>query len=967
MREPADEQVRQRVHGRRPAWYTPANAAGQAREELMGVGSLAGSVASAGTSEALRACLDADGSTDGLGRLWCGLLHWHPPARPGRPLVLRSPGLPELTVVPVARLGTVPVLSLVWPDGGLPDPGRHRAVYRALAPACPEHVLCYATADGKRRSFVWARSRPGEEAELTVLSHESGSPVRVAVGRLGMLDFGEGQPPADLLAQRLSCAFDVDTLSRAFAAEYRAAVGTVAETIQGVPEAIRRRHAERQLERLLLAHFLGRGGRLSRDGAAVPEEDSGNGHFLSADLAAARALFARYPFTLVEPTPGDSEVAVDPAVLGAIYEESVPGRHERGSYFTPRGVVSFMCREALKAYLAEAVPGQEAARFVDGADAAALSDPAAAAGALGRVRVCDPACGCGAFLLGMLHELLRLRQALIERAGDVHSVSNLSQRKRRIIEHNLHGVESDPAAVAVTRLRLGLSLASDGERELPRCEATVRLGDSLAGWPAGTGRFDIVVTNPPYVRMELFKGRKPALRRDFPEVHAERADLYVYFYARAQELLRPGGVGCFVSSNRWLRAGYGEGLRRRLLDDRAVRLVVDFGELPLFAAGTFPAIVLWQNRPRGRSPTRWAAVRDLRACHADGLRAHVDRLAQTVPAGHFGPGRPRLRNPATAALRQKMEAAGPRLAEVGGGRLCRGVVTGLNDAFVVDGATRDRLLAADPGSAAVLRPLLAGDDVRRYEVHFRGRHLLAVANGTDLREYPAVARHLEPFRPRLERRANRQPWFALQQPQAAYAPLFAAAKIVYPVIGKEARFVRDGAGYYVNDKVFFVPGGDWYLLAVLNSAAAFDYLKGTCSVLGDEDQGGRLEFRELHVRMLPVPDAPSAERRALAALAERAQGLHARRRQRVETFLGALGTDPAASGSRNRLEQPWRLTPADIRRGGHALPPFLEARDETAALTEAIAAAEREIDVRVAGLYGVDPPPTCDRECADRA
>ncbi|MBA3784850.1 MAG: class I SAM-dependent DNA methyltransferase, partial [Acidobacteria bacterium] len=109
------------------------------------------------------------------------------------------------------------------------------------------------------------------------------------------------------------------------------------------------------------------------------------------------------------------------------------------------------------------------------------------------------------------------------------------------------------------------------------------------------GGFDVVMANPPYIRQELlgrdYKENK--LKPNFGEVYSGTADIYVYFFARANAMLRTNGVGCFISSNKWLRAGYGEKLRQHLLDQTKFHLVVDFGELPVFNAATFPAIFLW--------------------------------------------------------------------------------------------------------------------------------------------------------------------------------------------------------------------------------------------------------------------------------------------------------------------------------------------------------------------------------------
>ncbi|MFP4343796.1 MAG: Eco57I restriction-modification methylase domain-containing protein, partial [Anaerolineales bacterium] len=374
------------------------------------------------------------------------------------------------------------------------------------------------------------------------------------------------------------------------------------------------------------------------------------------------ALLYHYNFTVTESTPLDVEVAVDPEMLGRIFEELVTGRHESGSYYTPKPEVAFMCREALKGYLKDTCPRESEgalAAFVDERDAGGLHDAEGVLRALQRVRVCDPACGSGAYLVGMLHELVELRQALFAtRSLDARSAYD---RKLQIIQHNLYGVDIDPFAVNIARLRLWLSLIVDFEGEvpppLPNLAYKIEVGDSLtapapaqlqpdlfhhqlvqdyfalkgrfmtahgpqkqelkeriaevqaeiaewagtAGDPeafdwtvefaeiftapgesvatltggmtgvvnAGGGQlqlaaregrepgFDIIVANPPYVRMELIKELKERFKTLYSEVYWGTADLYVYFYARALHLLREGGIASIISSNKWLRAGYG--------------------------------------------------------------------------------------------------------------------------------------------------------------------------------------------------------------------------------------------------------------------------------------------------------------------------------------------------------------------------------------------------------------------------
>ena len=177
-------------------------------------------------------------------------------------------------------------------------------------------------------------------------------------------------------------------------------------------------------------------------------------------------LFDPFNFTITEATPLDIEVAVDPEMLGKVFEELVTGRHETGSYYTPKPIVSFMCREALKGYLESQLPNEKApvlASLVDEHDPRGLKDGERTLEALRRIRVCDPACGSGAYLLGMMHELMDLRSCLFT-SKSLDCVTTY-ERKLDIIQRNLYGVDLDPFAHQIfARLRLWLSLAVEFER-----------------------------------------------------------------------------------------------------------------------------------------------------------------------------------------------------------------------------------------------------------------------------------------------------------------------------------------------------------------------------------------------------------------------------------------------------------------------------------------------------------------------
>ncbi len=232
------------------------------------------------------------------------------------------------------------------------------------------------------------------------------------------------------------------------------------------------------------------------------EDDDERWFFPDAVVASILSdLIYHFNFTVTESTPLDVEVAVDPEMLGKIFEELVTGRHETGSYYTPKPVVAFMCREALKHYLRDDLPNESSetiTRFVEEHDASGLRNPEAALESLRAVKACDPACGSGAYLLGLLHELLGLRACLF--AARQLDARTVYERKLEIIQNNLYGVDIDPFAVNIARLRLWLSLVVDDTRNpledpavdvsLPNLNYKIEAGDSLTA-PDPSGGLEI--------------------------------------------------------------------------------------------------------------------------------------------------------------------------------------------------------------------------------------------------------------------------------------------------------------------------------------------------------------------------------------------------------------------------------------------------------------------------------------------
>ena len=649
-----------------------------------------------------------------------------------------------------------------------------------------------------------------------------------------------------------------------------------------------------------------------------------------------KSLFAKFNFTVTESTPLDVEVAVDPEMLGRIFEELVTGRHESGSYYTPKPIVSFMCREALKGYLGTnaASESKEAIeRFVEKHEPDDLRNAESVLDALRRMKVCDPACGSGAYLLGMLHELLDLRAALFQ-SRRLDSLS-VYQRKLEIIQTNVYGVDIDQFAVNIARLRLWLSLAVDFEgakpEPLPNLDYKVEVGDSLLGPnPSGglemgfrkpliddfmkakdeflkshegikkglkqkveklradiasfsghnagqgfdwavefaevflDGGFDITIANPPYVRMELFKSIKPTLRSNYPLVHAERSDLYCYFYARGIELLRQQGMFVFISPNKWFRAAYGGKLREYVSNQCRIDSIVDFADLPVFhPATTYPMIFIASKGPKPNRPTM-TLVTSLDSPYPD-VHELVRQFGKSLPTTALEGAEWTLADQATSERLRKMEEAGLPLERYVEGKIFRGLITGLNEAFIIDDATRREILSQDRSCAKYIRPFAVGKDIRRWTLASSQRWIIYVTPSNSKKIPDTLLRHLLGFKKQLESRANAQEWYELQQPQEKYISTFEAPKIIYQEIATYQSFAYDPTGIYVNGKVFMLPCDDLYLLAILNSAPAWEYLSQICSKM----VGGALAMQAVYLSKLPIPNATVKERGKLSKLAQK--------------------------------------------------------------------------------------------------
>jgi len=402
------------------------------------------------------------------------------------------------------------------------------------------------------------------------------------------------------------------------------------------------------------------------------------------------------------------------------------------------------------------------------------------------------------------------------------------------------------------------------------------------------GGFDIQVANPPYVRQELIKDLKPTLKQVFPEVYTGTSDLYCFFYARALQLLKTGGMLAFISSNKWFRAKYGEKLREHIADTCQVRSITDFGELPVFeSAAVLVMIFLAQKQSDIKLNTQFTQVKSLESPYPD-IKTVINEQGTILPNNSLNGKNWLLSDSTTASLINKMSAAGIPLGEYVNEKIYYGIKTGFNKAFVIDGAKRAELIAKDTKSAEIIKPLAVGDDVRKWRINYKDKWLIFIPwhfplhqdtsiTGSSLkaekefeRIYPSIYGHLAKYQKELSLRNKaetgiRYEWYALQRCAATYFEEFEKPKIVFPDIAKESRFSLDEKGLYINDTTFMIPVYDLYLLGVLNSLTVLKYYHQ----LSPQILGGHLRFKRQYVEKIPIPPASESEKEPIIKLVQK--------------------------------------------------------------------------------------------------
>ena len=659
-------------------------------------------------------------------------------------------------------------------------------------------------------------------------------------------------------------------------------------------------------------------------------------------------FFSSYNFTIDENDPDDAEVGVDPEMLGRIFENLLEDNKDKGAFYTPKEIVTYMCRESLIAYLQTDVEDEETKeairQFVTTHDAATLGNIADDIDQrLKDVKICDPAIGSGAFPMGLLKELFLCRTAL-----EGISQHQAAEIKKHIIQQNIYGVDIERGAVDIARLRFWLSLIVDEEtpQALPNLDFKIMQGNSLLEQYEGVdlstmteittekqgivqlswfdnqldvlrlnlremlakyynctnhnekkelrasiinnvkkqlteqsinvdfgnldlsgnnqfmlwhtwfydvfskGGFDIVIGNPPYYQLQNNSGELSKLYEGSGYATFTRTgDIYCLFYDCGWQLLKQKGHLCFITSNKWMRAAYGEKTRAFFATKTNPLLLIDFVGVKIFESATVDTNILLFAKSDNKRKTICAVTNKENKDSVKNLSDFVQRqnnICEFSSSDSWV-----ILSPIEQSIKRKIEAVGTPLKDWDI-QINYGIKTGFNDAFIISTEKRNEILnncqTEDERirTAQLIRPILRGRDIKRYCYEWANLWLIYIpwhfpyqfdesiqgasekAERAFKEQYPTVYSHMLQYKEPLSKRNKaetgiRYEWYAMQRWGAKYWEDFNKPKVVYPETTQGAYFAYDTSGVFIDKTCFMLISNDSHYLQMTLSSRLFEY------------------------------------------------------------------------------------------------------------------------------------------------
>jgi len=486
---------------------------------------------------------------------------------------------------------------------------------------------------------------------------------------------------------------------------------------------------------------------------------------------------------------------------------------------------------------------------------------------LSNIKVLDPACGSGAFLIQIFDYLYSEGQTVNKTISDLfQGQTSIFDLEKHILQNNIYGVDLNEESVEITKLSLWLKTAHK-DKELTALDNNIKCGNSLiddheyAGkqyfdWNEEfpqimkKGGFDVVIGNPPYVRQEALGEVKPYFQSKY-QCYAGTADLFTYFYEKGLHLLKENGYFSFIS-NTFFKTSAGTNLRSYLKNNSLFISLTDFSDIQVFEDATTYPIIPVLKKSQLSDTLQYFKVRteDLLA-----LEWSKNKNSFAVDQNKLKDENWTFESETEQKLKEKIRQY-PPVKELFG-KCFRGIVTGLIEAFIITGEKRNEIINRNPNEGDIIKPLFEGKDIKKWNSPDIDKWLIFTKRGINIDEFPIIKEELSEFREALnpktnsEQKKGRKPgkyqWFEVQD-SIEYYKLFDSPKIIWPNLQSGNKFAYDEEGFYLTNPSVILPTDNKTLLCIANSKLAWFFFKDICVIRS----GGFIEMHAQYFEQLPV-------------------------------------------------------------------------------------------------------------------
>lgn len=472
---------------------------------------------------------------------------------------------------------------------------------------------------------------------------------------------------------------------------------------------------------------------------------------------------------------------------------------------------------------------------------------------LTKLRLLEPSCGEGAFLIESVRRLLA------------------SAKRHRVpvtkLADSIRAYDIDDVSVARTKAAVFALLVESGADRVT-AEVVISQWIHRADFLLTTidGHFDVVVGNPPYVRIEQLDTHLQAIYRGRFETIFDRADLYVAFIERSLELLSATGRLSFICADRWTMNRYGAPLRSLIAREYGVRVYVDLHQASPFESDViaYPSIFVFERAKPDH--VVFAKLKDGSADECAALAAHVDDLS--VVSSHDGVHLFRyerwfenddpwvLGSPEQLAALRELEDRFATLEADGQTRVGIGVATGADEVFIVSEETTPQI------ELDRLVPLVMRSDIHEGRIEWSGRYVINTfkpnGGGVDLATYPKLSAYFSAHDAAVRRRhvSQRSNGFWFRTIDRVYPELVRKPKLLIPDIAGSNEVAYDDGKYHPHHNLYFVTSEIWdleVLGGLLSSKVALFFVWSYAVKM----RGGYLRFQAQYLRRIRVPDPAS--------------------------------------------------------------------------------------------------------------